>query len=554
MNKKLLWLIFGFLAAGILFTAATLKPQELNPTAPDKPVKLIFIHHSTGENWLADSYGNLGQVLSDNNYFVSDTNYGWGPNYIGDRTDIPDWIEWFRSDQTGTYMDAVFNESNQHASYSRALPDPGGENQIVMFKSCFPNSELSGHPNDPAGTYGDLSVAGAKYVYNELLKYFATRPDKLFVVITAPPLSSRTNAKNARAFNLWLVNDWLGENNYTQNNVAVFDFYTILTADNAHHRYKDGAIVHQTGNRDTLHYPTGDDHPSSKGSRKATEEFVPLLNIFYHQWAAGAPLEPPESSSVSEPPSEEASDSPDQPHAPSAGSAISIMLSDFESDSVPGTNGWEVFWDESSATAIQCTSQANSVGSGMRSLEIGFDIAPNAWGTCALFYDSPQDWSQSNGVTFLLHTAETGLIFDVHIYSGNSDTLESYVYTIESPSDSTADWIPVSLGWTDFHRVEWEENAGAPFSKSAQVTGLAFGFSTYPDTPNAGTIWVDDLSLFGGPTISKAEPMAEAPSSTFEQSEENESSDRFQLPCGSAIFALPFLLIGVVLMKRNSGI
>ena len=29
-------------------------------------------------------------------------------------------------------------------------PDPGGENQIIMFKSCFPNSAvLSGNPVDP---------------------------------------------------------------------------------------------------------------------------------------------------------------------------------------------------------------------------------------------------------------------------------------------------------------------------------------------------------------------------------------------------------------------
>jgi hypothetical protein len=51
-------------------------------------MRLIFIHHSTGENWLRDDYGELGKALSENNYFVSDTNYGWGPEGIGDRTDI----------------------------------------------------------------------------------------------------------------------------------------------------------------------------------------------------------------------------------------------------------------------------------------------------------------------------------------------------------------------------------------------------------------------------------------------------------------------------------
>ena len=55
-----------------------------DPSPPAAPVKLIFIHHSTGGNWLADPngdqpYGGLGRALMDNNYYVSAANYGWGP-------------------------------------------------------------------------------------------------------------------------------------------------------------------------------------------------------------------------------------------------------------------------------------------------------------------------------------------------------------------------------------------------------------------------------------------------------------------------------------------
>jgi hypothetical protein len=39
-------------------------------------------------------------------------------------------------------MTALFNESGQNYSYSRTLSDPGGENEVVMFKSCFPRSSL----------------------------------------------------------------------------------------------------------------------------------------------------------------------------------------------------------------------------------------------------------------------------------------------------------------------------------------------------------------------------------------------------------------------------
>ncbi|MGC1376532.1 MAG: hypothetical protein WA821_09920 [Anaerolineales bacterium] len=259
--------------------------DTLDPTPPAQPVKLIFIHHSTGENLLRDDYGQLGIALKNNNYFVSDTNYGWGPNTIGDRTDIPNWTEWFESADTPTYMNALYNESGQHSTYTRLAADPGGENEIIMFKSCFPNSALEGNPNDPPDPNGWLTVGHAKWVYNQILQYFALHPNKLFVVITAPPLQDGTYAANARAFNQWLMNTWLTSNGYTLNNVAVFDFYNVLTGPNNHHRYINGAIEHVfTAGMNTEYYPSGDDHPNITGSRKAVTEYVPLLNIFYNRW------------------------------------------------------------------------------------------------------------------------------------------------------------------------------------------------------------------------------------------------------------------------------
>jgi hypothetical protein len=268
--------------------AAPLTSSALDPTPPTQTVRLIFIHHSTGENWLRDDYGILGKTLGQNNYFVSDTNYGWGPNSIGDRTDIPNWREWFRSASTPTYMTALYAENGQHSSYTRTLTNPGGQNTIIMFKSCFPNSNLAGNPTDEPDPTVGLTVGHAKYVYNEILKYFRTRPDKLFVVITAPPVTDATYANNARAFNNWLVNDWLTVNSYPFSNVAVFDFYNVLTDKDAHHRYNasTGEIEHIVMSSNTLYYPSGDDHPNVAGSQKATQEFIPLLNIFYHRWKA----------------------------------------------------------------------------------------------------------------------------------------------------------------------------------------------------------------------------------------------------------------------------
>jgi hypothetical protein len=293
-------------------------PDSLNPNAPAQPVRLIFIHHSTGENWLSDENGGLGKALRDNSYFASDTNYGWGPDAIGDRTDIGNWWEWFRGPNSATYLGALYSEGDQNCSYSRLSPAPSGANEIILFKSCFPNSALQGDPDDSVPAIDDNplrregsgseyhTVANAQGIYIDLLEYFQTRQDKLFVVITAPPLSDSTYAANARAFNQWLVNDWLKD--YPDKNVAVFDFYNVLTTNGGnpnandlnqetgnHHRIWQNAIQHKTdgdddGNPDILEYPSDDDHPSRAGNQKATGEFATWLNVTYHIWKDGSSL------------------------------------------------------------------------------------------------------------------------------------------------------------------------------------------------------------------------------------------------------------------------
>lgn len=533
MKKLSVWLLVCVL---LLMLAAAPVPapqaQALNPNPPAQPVKLIFIHHSTGENWLTDGYGDLGRTLGQNNYFVSDTNYGWGPNAIGDRTDIPDWVEWFSSGQSEVYMQALFNENGQHASYTRTLPNPGGENQVILLKSCFPNSELGGNPNDPPGSYAEMTVGGAKYVYNNILRYFANRPDKLFIVITAPPLSDPAYAANARAFNQWLVNDWLAE--YPLSNVAVFDFYTVLTGQGHHHRFANGQIEHTFNpGANTLVYPSGDDHPSEAGSRKATEDFVPLLNVYYNRWKADAapgPLPPPVQN-----PAPGAAGSPSVPLPP-----VSLgLLDDFEGGVPAGTSGWEVFRDESASTRLTCAPSAEQARRGAQSMRLDFDIAPGSWATCALMFAQPQDWSSADSLAFSLFSGSAGLVFNVDIYAGPAEARQTYAYTVETTPVTSETWVPFELRWEDFHRVDWEENAGAPFASPGQVSGLAFGFSTYLDTPNTGVIWVDDLHLSSREQAG-VQPEPQSPPEQPEVSPPEPSRRRLPF-CGGAL-VLPLLL------------
>lgn len=493
----------------VALLSAPASAQAENPAPPTTPVKLVFIHHSTGENWLADEHGGLGRLLAENNYFVSDTNYGWGPDAIGDRTDILNWTEWFRGLDSSRYLAALFAESEQHAAYSRLFSDPGGENSIVLFKSCFPNSDIAGRPDDPAAPADSLTVANAKWIYNDLLRYFSTRPDKLFIVITAPPLQDPTHAANARAFNHWLVFDWLTENNYTYPNVAVFDFNLVLTHPDNHHRYQNGRVEYTVANdRQTLYYDSdGDDHPNPQGSQKAAQEFAPLLNIFYHRWQASAAAKTPVQAAPPTPVptqarlAQEPAAAPAQPADP-AGSAL---IDNFEGAGMGDSPPWQAFWDESTQTSLTCTPAAAD-GRGGQALQIDFNIQPNTWGTCARFFDQPRDWRSASGLRFAVHAAAPALVFDVNIYSGPSEDRATYLFSIETTPEMASGWIWFEVPWELLTRVAWEADAGTPLSPT-QVSGLAFGLNTYPDTPNTGQIWIDDLQLLGLP-VSEAAPLA----------------------------------------------
>lgn len=531
------WRTLLSLSLVVLILAAT-QPglaQSDSPTAPPtSPVKLVFIHHSTGENWLSDGYGNLGQALADNHYFTSDTNYGWGPEGIGDRTDIPNWPEWFRSEQTPAIMEALFSESEQHANYTRSFADPGGENVIVMFKSCFPNSDLEGHPDDPPDPEGWLSVGHAKYVYNDILQYFASRPDKLFIVITAPPLSDATHAANARAFNDWLLNDWLSEAHYGGTNVAVFDFYNVLTSPQAHHRYANGQVEHVSTSSNTLAYPSGDDHPSEAGSQKATEEFIPLLNFFYQRWQANAPSQPPVQSQADDeaPAPKPTAAAPEAADAsePAGQGPAGAWIDTFEGPNALSGEGWRAYWDEATATRLACAPSNEQASGEAQSLQLDFAVSANSWATCELRFDILQDWQAFEGLAFKLHAAQAGLLLNVDLYAGTAESPATYVYTVEAPPEAAAGWIPIQLAWGDFHRVDWEENAGAPLENPSAIQALAFGFNTLPDSDNTGKLWVDDVQLFGGAPAGEPAPQPSATAQTAAESQVSSAEENPPAP------------------------
>ena len=252
--------------------AATAIPPVSEPDATLKTgtasiANLIFIHHSCGENWLNDG---LCRTLNDNGYHVADISYGW--REYGDHTDTVDWPMWF----TDEVMPLVYQEQDAMTAPNSIAPAEG-DNRIVMFKSCFPNSD--------AGESMEDEIA----VYNSLLPYFSEHPDILFFLVTPPPMIAISHPAVTRALCNWLCDresGWLSW--LTTGNVFVFDFYNVLTHPDAHHRFLNGQEEHTSvEGADTLFYDSnGDDHPSQAGNRKAAQEFIGLLNDWYARFLA----------------------------------------------------------------------------------------------------------------------------------------------------------------------------------------------------------------------------------------------------------------------------
>jgi hypothetical protein len=274
--------------------APRLDLSAFSEAPPAAPVPLLFIHHSCGGQLLAPvgaeaeaarciytshpNGGGLRPLLEAQGYTVNEASYG---SAIGDETDLFDWLPKFR-DQ----MEAVLRVARNDTP----LPE-GQRNEIVVFKSCYTQSELEAGegPGEPAGPA--LTVPNAKATLTGLLPHFQKRPDVLFVYLTSPPLAPavapvrawkwlarkvlgkpdeaerlREKGRLARELATWVRSPegWLA--GYPLKNVVVFDYHDILTGDGA---------------SDLLRYPPGegrDSHPAAAGNDKAARAFVPFLN------------------------------------------------------------------------------------------------------------------------------------------------------------------------------------------------------------------------------------------------------------------------------------
>lgn len=279
--------------------------------------RLVFLHHSTGGYLLANvgetNGGGLGALLAADSFEVYDVNYTAynrdfapsGNTGISDYTDIGHWYTWFVDttyrDNIQACVDTTSNRTNEYGSYDTLLGNTDAENRIIMIKSCYPNSNIyDSNSTVPSDLYGRAynyqsgevnvhTITNIKALYREMLSYMMTRPEKMYVILAQPPLSSGNTtagrAANARELCNWLYFDWLNDSNWVNKNVYVFPYYNNLTSDSNMTEYRDSTIHYLfVEDSNYLAYPTGDDHPSTAGQQKAANDLAPILKGWYNRY------------------------------------------------------------------------------------------------------------------------------------------------------------------------------------------------------------------------------------------------------------------------------
>jgi hypothetical protein len=293
------------------------------------------------------------------------------------------------------------------------------------------------------------------------------------------------------------VHEWLA--GYEGSNVAVFDFYNVLTGSGNHHRIRNGRVEHvYKKGRNHLFYPSnGDDHPSPRGNRKATTEFLPLLNVYYNKWIVNAPepvVTAPSEPAVSTKTAEEAEREEQRPRqdvcTPSKPIAPGVVIDDFEGDGPE----WAAFMDGSNETRLDFVRDTSQSHNGGKSLRIDYVVSSDGWATCSLVLAAPGDWRKARGLTVWIHAPESGRQVTLTAYQGKSpDSLSHFELKTETTGEAVSGWQKISVEWDQLKQPPWEGDGNARFDPGSAM-GVAFVFSG----GEKGRFWVDDIGFLEG--------------------------------------------------------
>ncbi len=217
---------------------------------------VIFLHHSVGDNLIRQTdfraqLADAGLSLWDHDY-----NYYGLRDSSGNSTGYNYFIPNDNTDPDG--LAALFSQK----VYSLPVNALSGlmQHEVIVFKSCFTGNVLS----------DDRQVEQVKGDYETVRSFIAAHPEKLFILLTTPPLNS-SEADAAMGARARTIDDWLMSAEFKGDlpNLVVFDLYD---------RLADGDPASPQYNRLRNDYLEGsDNHPTTRANQDVASQLSAFI-------------------------------------------------------------------------------------------------------------------------------------------------------------------------------------------------------------------------------------------------------------------------------------
>lgn len=229
--------------------------EEEKEASTVSDVKIIFLHHSTGgviweggvlswfENYNSENNKNYSIVEQD---FPKNYPYGW-ENYPYDY-----WNIWVNNAGESEYLEEP------------TLEILTGSYDMIVFKHCFPVSEIEPDRGSPDIKSSEKRIENYKLQYNALKNKMEEFPGAFFVVWTGAAqvqgVADSSSAQRAKNFFDWVKNEW----DEKGDNIFIFDFWQLET---------EGGIYL----KDEYAQSSDDSHPNSTFAERVAAIFSQRL-------------------------------------------------------------------------------------------------------------------------------------------------------------------------------------------------------------------------------------------------------------------------------------
>ena len=255
----------GFGRATLDLISAVTKSNTVKQSSTGDYRNVVWLHHSVGNNLIEQ--GDVRELFTAAGYQFWDQGYNWqqlrDPNgrTTGYAYTVPD---------DNTDPDGLARIFSQPA-YDLPLNTLSGllQHEVIVYKSCFPASAI--------GTAEDLEKS--KAYYRQMLGTIDQQPDKVFILLTQPPLIPReTNpdqAARARALANWIMSD---EFKQGRANLFTFDLFGLLAEDKA--TAPDYNMLRAAYRTDV------DSHPTEVANRAIAPQLVQFVTQTIEQFKA----------------------------------------------------------------------------------------------------------------------------------------------------------------------------------------------------------------------------------------------------------------------------